>query len=41
MMIHPLVRHAAGQFISNIAEVYDGSLNRALLEDGSQYHANL
>lgn len=39
MMIHPLVRHAAGQFISNIAAVYDGSLNRALLEDGSQYHA--
>lgn len=39
MMIHPLVRHAAQQFISNIAAVYDGSLNRALLEDGSQYHA--
>ncbi|WP_240220515.1 dGTPase [Rheinheimera hassiensis] len=39
MMIHPLVRHAANQFISNITAVYDGSLNRALLEDGSQYHA--
>lgn len=39
MMIHPLVRHAANQFISNITAVYHGSLNRALLEDGSQYHA--
>ncbi|MDP5143700.1 dGTPase [Rheinheimera baltica] len=39
MMIHPLVRHAAHQFVSNITAVYDGSLNRALLEDNSQYHA--
>ena len=39
MMIHPLVRHAAQQFISNITAVYNGSLNRALLEDNSQYHA--
>ena len=38
-MIHPLVRHAAEQFIVNIDAVYHGSLNRALLEDGSQYHA--
>ncbi|HEX5793506.1 MAG TPA: dGTPase [Rheinheimera sp.] len=38
-MIHPLVRHAAKQFITNIEAVYHGSLNRALLEDGSQYHA--
>jgi dGTPase len=38
-MIHPLVRHAAEQFISNIDAVYLGSLNRALLEDDSQYHA--
>ncbi|SNY49069.1 dGTPase [Arsukibacterium tuosuense] len=38
-MIHPLVRHAAEQFIANIDEVYHGSLNRALLEDDSQYHA--
>lgn len=38
-MIHPLVRHAAEQFINNIDAVYHGSLNRALLEDGSQYHA--
>ena len=39
MMIHPLVRHAAQQFASNIDAVYHGSLNRALLEDNSQYHA--
>lgn len=38
-LIHPLVRHAAAQFIANIEAVYHGSLNRALLEDGSQYHA--
>lgn len=34
-MIHPLVQHAAGQFIANIEAVYHGSLDRALLEDGS------
>ena len=38
-LIHPLVRHAAEQFIANIESVYHGNLNRALLEDGSQYHA--
>ncbi|MEO3677872.1 dGTPase [Rheinheimera sp. FR7-31] len=38
-LIHPLVRHAAEQFIANIESVYHGQLNRALLEDGSQYHA--
>lgn len=38
-MIHPLVQHAASQFIANIDAVYHGTLNRALLEDGSQYHA--
>jgi dGTPase len=38
-MVHPLVRHAAQQFIANIDAVYHGTLNRALLEDGSQYHA--
>lgn len=38
-LIHPLVRHAAEQFIANIESVYHGKLNRALLEDGSQYHA--
>jgi dGTPase len=39
MMIHPLVRHAATQFSDNIDAVYHGTLNRALLEDSSQYHA--
>ncbi|GAB59669.1 dGTPase [Rheinheimera nanhaiensis] len=38
-LIHPLVRHAAEQFVANIEPVYHGTLNRALLEDGSQYHA--
>ena len=38
-MIHPLVQHAAAQFIANIESVYHGMLNRALLEDDSQYHA--
>jgi dGTPase len=34
-MIHALVQHAAAQFIDNIEAVYHGSLDRALLEDGS------
>ena len=34
-MIHPLVQQAASQFIDNIEAVYHGSLDRALLEDGS------
>lgn len=38
-IIHPLVSYAASQFIANIEQVYHGSLNRALLEDDSQYHA--
>lgn len=38
-MIHPMVYHAAQQFIDNIDAVYHGTLNRALLEDNSQYHA--
>lgn len=38
-MIHPLVQHAAGQFIDNIEAVYHGTLDRALLEDGSLAHA--
>ncbi|MEH8019216.1 dGTPase [Rheinheimera muenzenbergensis] len=38
-MIHPLVRHAAAQFIDQLDAVYHGHLNRALLEDDSQYHA--
>lgn len=38
-MIHPLVNHAAEQFIQHIDAVYQGNFNRALLEDDSQYHA--
>jgi dGTPase len=34
-MIHPLVQHAARQFIDNIDAVYHGTLDRALLEDDS------
>lgn len=38
-MIHPLVQHAAEQFIDNIEAVYHGRLDRALLEDDSLAHA--
>lgn len=38
-LIHPLVQHAARAFVDNIAEVYEGSLKRALLEDNSAEHA--
>jgi dGTPase len=38
-LIHPLVDHAAGEFINNLDSVFKGNLNRALLEDGSLYHA--
>lgn len=38
-VIHPLVRHAAGQFIANLEAVYHGTLNRALMEDDSLPHA--
>lgn len=38
-MIHPLVNHAAEQFILHLDAVSQGTFNRALLEDGSQYHA--
>lgn len=34
-LIHPLVNHAATQFIEHIEAVYAGTLDRALLEDGS------
>ncbi|TBU99825.1 dGTPase [Stutzerimonas kirkiae] len=34
-MVHPLVQHAARQFIDNIEAVYHGTLDRALLEDDS------
>lgn len=37
-LIHPLVEHAAQQFIDNIEAVYQGEFNQALLEDGSLYH---
>ncbi|UUD64851.1 dGTPase [Pseudomonas seleniipraecipitans] len=38
-MIHPLVQHAARQFIDNIEAVYSGTLDRALIEDDSLPHA--
>lgn len=38
-MIHPLVQHAARQFIDNIESVYAGTLDRALIEDDSLPHA--
>ncbi|TXI34498.1 MAG: dGTPase [Aquipseudomonas alcaligenes] len=34
-LIHPLVQHAAGQFIEQFDDVFAGTLNRALLEDDS------
>lgn len=34
-LVHPLVQHAAQQFIENIEAVYHGTLDRALLEDAS------
>ncbi|KRW69169.1 dGTPase [Stutzerimonas nitrititolerans] len=34
-LVHPLVQHAAQQFIDNIEAVYHGTLDRALLEDAS------
>lgn len=37
-LIHPLVDHAAEQFINNLEGVYHGDLNRALLEDDSIFH---
>jgi dGTPase len=38
-LIHPLVQHAAEQFIDNIEAVYHGTLDRALLEDRSLANA--
>ncbi len=38
-VIHPLVQHAAGQFIDNLEAVYHGTLDRALMEDHSLPHA--
>lgn len=34
-MVHPLVQHAARQFIEHIDAVYHGTFDRALLEDAS------
>jgi dGTPase len=34
-LIHPLVRHAAGQFVEHLEAVHAGTLDRALLEDDS------
>jgi dGTPase len=38
-LTHPLVKHAANQFIENIEAVYHGCFNSALLEDKSYAHA--
>ncbi|MCC5854169.1 MAG: dGTPase [Idiomarina sp.] len=38
-LIYPLVRHAAESFIEQIDAVFDGNLNRALLEDNSPAHS--
>ncbi|WP_434456357.1 dGTPase [Stutzerimonas urumqiensis] len=38
-MIHPLVHHAAEQFIAHIEPIYDGTFDRALMEDDSVPHA--
>src|SRR3546814_14359210 len=40
-MIHPLVQHAARQFIDTIAAVYHGTLDRALLEGDSRPTATI
>lgn len=37
-MIHPLVQHAARQFIEHIEAVYHGTFDRALMEDRSLAH---
>lgn len=38
-MVHPLVEHAAEQFIEHFPAISEGRLDRALLEDGSAAHA--
>jgi dGTPase len=38
-LIHPLVQHAAQAWIDNVEAVYEGALDRALLEDDSPCHA--
>jgi dGTPase len=37
--VHPLVEHAVNRFIDNIASIYEGSFDQALLEDKSHEHA--
>lgn len=38
-LIHPLVNHAAETFVTHIADVFHGRLDRALLEDDSPCHS--
>ncbi|GGK00331.1 putative deoxyguanosinetriphosphate triphosphohydrolase [Pseudomonas matsuisoli] len=38
-MIHPLVEHAADQFIAHIDAIHAGTFDRALMEDDSPAHA--
>ncbi|MGK9065162.1 dGTPase [Stutzerimonas chloritidismutans] len=38
-LVHPLVQHAAQQFIEHIGAIYHGTLDRALLEDASLANA--
>lgn len=38
-MIHPLVQHAADQFIAHIEAIHAGTFDRALMEDDSPAHA--
>lgn len=38
-LIHPLVNHASTRFVDNLEEIYNGSFNQSLLEDGGYQHA--
>ncbi|MFT7110441.1 MULTISPECIES: dGTPase [unclassified Pseudoalteromonas] len=38
-LIHPLVNHASTRFVDNLNEIYNGSFNQSLLEDGGYQHA--
>ncbi|TMO90383.1 dGTPase [Pseudoalteromonas ruthenica] len=38
-LLHPLVEHAATRFKDNIEQVYAGTLNASLIEDGSHHQA--
>lgn len=37
-LVHPLVQHAAQQFVDHIEQIYHGTLDRALLEDDGPCH---